>query len=814
MQGRRAKQVADSWASAYLQTINRCAVQVEQRRGLSELYKRMVKKQADEDMKKVGAERGMNEGVKGEEKKGSSALPTLGISSIPKPTIHTPRIKFMERPNRRAPTRVEPPKDPKLQAEDYITDLHKADWTGEETWVRFSRLPRKSHEYLRDIDINCTLANVRGTEKALAKGSRLAPTTITLNRMLEIFEAAKLAGIVPDRYTYQELIAINVDLLNFKYAHDWVEKMIQQGVVPTIRPYRTILKGYSTVPSEIDSARRFWHEIKNKIAAGLIAAEGSAEPIRAVDLLTYTCYIAAESKSGNFANVLSVLDEMEQAEIKPDITVRNTILEGLVRFRGLDAGLQEAKLMEQSGYELNGFSYSSLLNAAIKEQRSKEVCKLLEAAAAKNVVPPAHIVQKFELDPFDVLKIMAALQDSQKVRLYNALIEAAMRRNDFSQVLQLIDHLRQHNVEANVVTYTLLLDALNKAGRLDQAKSMFTKVFSTGQLKPDAHIYSIMIDACGRHGDVKAMFWFKNQMRRQGLAVSEPIYNSILSALSKWRQGNLQAVMLTASEMENAKPAVKPTSRTFSAIFAAFVAQANRRRLGDGELEFLQTWYRFAGDKYYVAKDSYLYFMAINAFVSARCLPDAMAAFSDMVRDYEENRSVVGGYSRKPTRMLDLIKLAIEHQEFGAALEVWNNWLRLRLPPVAKAAELALFACDQMGQPNMALNIIRGLLARDSGSAETVYLPQLVDESVLALYIAIMIKHDRLDEIMPVVQLWTSATTDASDSLTSVPMHRLSEATVANIVALLRRNNHPDAPKIAGELLTFIDTHFPDATPV
>ncbi|KAJ2475847.1 hypothetical protein IWW56_005225 [Coemansia sp. RSA 2131] len=776
---------------AYCQAI-RSTAQIEQRRGLSELYKRMTKKQP-EDAKDTN---------NGKDKEVGKDTPKLSISSIPKPKIRVPRID----PNTvaRAQAPKELTKDPKLLADEYIADLHTANWGGEETWVRFSRLPRKSHAFLRDIDINCTLANIRGTERALVRRGRSTPTSTTLSRMLEVFEAAQQASIVPDRYTYQELIAINVDLLNFNYAHDWLEKMVVQGIKPTIRPYRTILKGYSTVASELDSARRLWHEIKTKIGAGLIAGEKSDELAKSIDLLTYTSYVATESKAGNFAVVVSVLEEMDQAGIKPDITLRNTILDGLVRHKGLDAGLQEAELMEQSGYELNGYSYTTLLNATVKEQRGDEARQLLEAAAAKNIVPPAYLVQKLTLDPFDVLNIMAKLEDSHKVRLYNVLIESAMRDNDFSQVLQLIDHLKQHDVSANVVTYTLLFDALNKAGRLDQAKSMFTKVFSSGELTPDAHIYSIMIDACGRHGDVKTMFWFKNEMQRQGLAVSEPVYNSILSALSQWRQGNLQAVMVTASEMERVKPSVKPTCRTFSAIFAAFAAQAQRRRLGAGELEFLQTWYTLATDKYYIAKDSYYYFMAVNAFVCAQSLPDAMTAFSDMVRSHKVS-PVSSKFMKNPVRMLDLIKLAIEHQEFGAALEIWNNWQRLRLPPIAKAVELALFACDQMGQPTMAGNIIRGLLTKD----EDVYCPRFVDESVLAMYIAMMTKHSMLDAIMPVVQMWTTAMTEECESELV-----LSESTVAKTVAMLRRSNHPDASAIVNELLTHVDAHFPDATPV
>ncbi|KAJ2327469.1 hypothetical protein GGH92_010043, partial [Coemansia sp. RSA 2673] len=122
--------------------------------------------------------------------------------------------------------------------------------------MRFSVLPTESRKYLRNIDINHTLARIRGTEKDVYMRGKSAPTSQKLNKMLSVLGAATRAGIKPDQYTYQEMIAINSSLLGFAHALEWLEKMLQSGIRPTIRPYRTILKGYSALPSEIENARR------------------------------------------------------------------------------------------------------------------------------------------------------------------------------------------------------------------------------------------------------------------------------------------------------------------------------------------------------------------------------------------------------------------------------------------------------------------------------------------------------------------------------------------------------------------------------
>ncbi|KAJ2795682.1 hypothetical protein H4R20_005797 [Coemansia guatemalensis] len=182
------------------------------------------------------------------------------------------------------------------------------------------------------------------------------------------------------------------------------------------------------------------------------------------------------------------------------------------------------------------------------------------------------------------------------------------------------------------------------------------------------------------------------------------------------------------------------------------------------------------------------------------------------------------------------MRLAIERQEFDTALRVWKNWLRLKALPPGKATEMALFACDQMSRPDIAQEIFHGLLTRPNaadssnfdgeGSSKAsdiesmTFCPGMVDESVLIMYIAIMVKHNHLDTIVPAVELWTTAM-QAMDQDDLVFMgsdihiaHRLSVPTVAKVIELLRGHKDASATKLIAELLTYIEKHFPDAIPV
>ncbi|KAJ2682902.1 hypothetical protein IWW39_005788 [Coemansia spiralis] len=812
-----------------------------QSRSLSELYFRM--KQEEQEQKPEIKDEHVKENPQQQEP--AVAPPPLSYLALDKHSSKMAQKQLLQ--DKEEANRL----FEKMAAETYISGLHKGKWSSDETWIRFCLLPIESRKFLRDIDVNRTLARIRGTDKDAALGGKAIPTSRTLTKMLAVLGSAKRAGVVPDQYTYQEMIAINASLLNFSHALEWLDKMIKGGIQPTIRPYRTLLKGYSTIPSEIDNTRQLWKSIKSKIEHGLIAPSEPDATVATIDIKSYTCMLAAECRVGNFEQALSLLDEMEAAGLQPDITVRNVLLEGIVRHKGLDAGLRESELMEQSGFELDGFTYSTLLMAAIKEGRSEETERLLSTSAAKGFLPSRRIVQLLPIDPLYVLDILTKSGAIDTIRVYNTLIQAAVRRNNFNQALQLIAHLRSHGAKPNVVTYGLLLDALSKAGQLTQAKAMFKEVFEGGSVEPDMHIFTTMIDACGRSGDIVAMFGFKDAMKNYNLPPAEPVYNSILSSLSRQRNSNLKLVMATVNELVHCTPPVRPSILTYNAIFAAFAAYARRKSLNSGELRFLRTWYANTRDKYYIVKDRYLYVSALNAFVGAGCIEDSMLVYEDMMRHAELDAVVLLEFTRKPKHMLELMNLAVEAQRFDDVLALWRNWQALGLPPSEQALGLVLYACDQLGHISVAKDIVMGLLSprglsstsekvavdgdaaigdieeykelhRRKMAVSTAYSPSTVGESALAIFIGILVKHNMVDDIVPALELWNSAgdaaALAASSSLRFGLTHDvkrvLSETTVSRLLKLLWQSKHKDAGKATDQILAFVEKHFPEAMPV
>ncbi|KAJ1962744.1 hypothetical protein GGI12_002471 [Dipsacomyces acuminosporus] len=770
---------------------------MQQHRCLSELYLASKGKAVEQKEQKVESSR-----AKPPEQ---SAI----LSSIPAPKTYDQNAGELP-PLNRAKTDAQSEADTNRDAADsYMHGLHSEQWCADEAWMRFTALPASSYKYLRNIDINCTLARIRGSERGFAHAGRSAPTSKTLNRMLTVYGTATRAGIMPDRYTYQELIAVNVGLMNFKKAREWLEEMVIKGIKPTIRPYRTLLKGYCAIPSEIDSARQLWSEIKQKIAKEEIAASETSEAAAVLDRESYTCIVSAECKVANFERVLDLMHEMNAAGIEADITIRNVILKGVLAQTGLEAGLEELALIKNDGLAPDAFTYNILLSSAIAERRTDVVRDLLTESAKRQIIPSSRVIQSLPLEPLDAVGIMVDSGGLDSIRVYNTLIQAATRQNKFGRALQLISHLRSRNIQPNAATYGLLLDALSKAHKADEAKAVYDEIVQEGVVKPDAHVFSIMVDVCGRSGSIKDMFWFKNEMKKYNLPPSELVYNSILSTLSRLPKVNLRLVMDVVDELVRVRPAIKPTVRTYNAIFAAFAARSRMQQLSSEEHQFLRGWYENTKEKYYVPKDAYMYALAIDAFSGASHLEDALAVYRDMVSHAELDPSVLQKFAQGPNRMLELMRLSVEQQQFDTTLQLWRDWRQLRLPASERAVGFLLFACDQLGHIKTAQDTLRRLLTpsasgqasraayprdqeadlkarhKDRGLQTTqaqadvedtggpkllrlkanLYSPEFVGESALAIYIGLAIKHGIPEDIIPMLRLWKASTDDEGAAL-------------------------------------------------
>ncbi|KAJ1936644.1 hypothetical protein EC988_008136, partial [Linderina pennispora] len=306
-----------------------------------------------------------------------------------------------------------------------------------------------------------------------------------------------------------------------------------------------------------------------------------------------------------------------------------------------------------------------------------------------------------------------------------------------------------------------------------------------------------MVDVSGRQGRVGQMHAYRQALQQFGLPPTIVIYNSILAALARQPKVDLDAVVRTLHALVHERPLVRPATRTINSVFSAFAQRARSRPLSESRRRFLRAWWEHTKEKHFVEKDAYTYALAIDAFAHSESLDDSLAVYREMLEHAELDRSVLRQFAESPNRMLALMRLAATAQEFDLVLRLWRNWHALRLPPSEKAVAFMLLACDQLGHVDQARDTVHTMLtppapAMPQSAKEPVqdepqalvqqgldldapvsFRPEMLGESALAMFIGMAVKHQALDDIMPVIRLW--AADHEQELLRPLPRRELSE---------------------------------------
>ncbi|XP_047962125.1 pentatricopeptide repeat-containing protein At3g04760, chloroplastic-like [Salvia hispanica] len=106
--------------------------------------------------------------------------------------------------------------------------------------------------------------------------------------------------------------------------------------------------------------------------------------------------------------------------------------------------------------------------------------------------------------------------------------------------------LPSKNLQPNVVTCTILVGAICKEGRIDEAMDLMTQMVNNGCL-PDVVTYIILIGALceeGRIGEAKDMMM---QMVNEGCLPNNEMYNVFVQRLLKWNK--MDDAILVLKEM-------------------------------------------------------------------------------------------------------------------------------------------------------------------------------------------------------------------------------------------------------------------------
>ncbi|PWZ28564.1 Pentatricopeptide repeat-containing protein [Zea mays] len=298
-------------------------------------------------------------------------------------------------------------------------------------------------------------------------------------------------------------------------AHELLREMAHERIQPNSYTYNIIVSGLCKEGKAFDARR-----VENFIRSGVMSP----------DVVTYTSLLHAYCSKGNIAAANRILDEMAQKGCAP-----------------------------------NSFTYNVLLQSLWRAGRTTEAERLLERMSEKG----------YSLDTAGCNIIIDGLCRNSKLDVAMGIVDGmweegstALGRlgNSFLSVVS--DSSISQRCLPDRITYSILISALCKEGRFDEAKKKLLEMI-VKDISPDSVIYDTFIHGYCKHGKTSLAIKVLRDMEKKGCNPSTRTYNLLIRGFEEKHKSD--DIMKLMSEME--EKGVSPNVLTYNSLIKSFCQQ-------------------------------------------------------------------------------------------------------------------------------------------------------------------------------------------------------------------------------------------------
>ncbi len=266
-------------------------------------------------------------------------------------------------------------------------------------------------------------------------------------------------------------------------------------------------------------------------------------------LQTWNSMLIGCSKSGNWKGLQDVWMKMKILKVQPDAIMWTTFIHGLIDCRQFNLAIQALDEMGRTW-----------LAAAKLQNPTKRLPELLELTDVEGVVKPeiglinAAIGAFIRFDKIEPAKQILAWANRYSifpdVITYNTLLRHLIRSGNSTEAMALLQQMAKAGVQADVVTFTTILDEAFRYAEFDtpeEQKKIVEYVFEEMQaagVSPNHHTYGKVISSLlmNCQGDLTTVNAVLERMNKQGLQPTAHIFTNLVSWYFKQTPPDLDAI--------------------------------------------------------------------------------------------------------------------------------------------------------------------------------------------------------------------------------------------------------------------------------
>lgn len=193
-------------------------------------------------------------------------------------------------------------------------------------------------------------------------------------------------------------------------------------------------------------------------------------------------------------------------EGKASVATLNELIRAQAMRGRMDLAMKTHDDMQLHGYEPDEGTFVSLLVGAAKKRDAPLARKLF-------------------------LK-MREMLISASPKIYATLIKAHVRSGDLTAGFALIEKMEDERLKPDVVVYTVLIDGLVGAGKLERAWEEFRSARTWKLIQPDEILFTVMIKACAQAKEPERALNMLDDLRTCGLYPTDFTYGELIHAMA------------------------------------------------------------------------------------------------------------------------------------------------------------------------------------------------------------------------------------------------------------------------------------------
>jgi pentatricopeptide repeat protein len=279
-------------------------------------------------------------------------------------------------------------------------------------------------------------------------------------------------------------------------------------------------------------------------------------------LESYNIWLLGLVRTGKLLEVRSILKEMVDKGIEPNIYSYNIVMDGLCKNGMLSDARMVMGLMVSSGIPPDAVTYSTLLHGYCSKRKTSEANNILHEMINRGCFPNTYTCNILlhslwkegrTSEAEDMLKKMNERHYGLDTVTCNIVIDGLCNSGKLDKAIEIVNGMWTHGSAAlgnlgnsfiglvddsnkwkrcmpDLVTYSTIIGELCKAGRLDEAKQKFTEMVRKNLL-PDSVIYDTFIYTFCKRGKLSSAFRVLKDMEIKGCNKSLQTYNSLILGL-------------------------------------------------------------------------------------------------------------------------------------------------------------------------------------------------------------------------------------------------------------------------------------------